>query len=188
MPNRLIGLKLWEELAMAAVQTRTNMSPLVLAGAIAGVVAGIAFAMVEMLMAEIQGAGFFMPLRMIGAIVLGEDALMSSYSLAGAAVTGAIVHMMMSAIFGAVFGVIVTLAPASRESNLRLVAAATVYGFVLWIVNFYVIAPIAFEWFEMADSTVQFIAHTFFFGSVLGLLILARGSSYNRSVDDDLNR
>ncbi len=164
---------------MAAIQSQSRLqaSNLMATGAIVGVVAGVIFAMFEMVMAAIMGDGFFMPLRMIGAIVLGEDALMSSYSLVGAAAVGAIVHMMMSAIFGAVFGAIIALAPALRESNLRLVAAATVYGFVLWIVNFYVIAPIAFEWFGMADSTVQFVAHTFFFGSVLGLLMLARGAS-----------
>jgi len=153
---------------------------MVLAGSVAGVVAGVVLAMFDMVMAAIQGDGFFTPLRMIGAIVLGEDALMTSYSLVGAGIAGLLVHMVMSAIFGAVFGAIVAFVPAIREHNLLLVGAATAYGFMLWIVNFYVIAPSAFEWFGMADSTVQFVAHTFFFGTALGLLMLARATARQR--------
>jgi hypothetical protein len=41
----------------------------------------------------------------------------------------------------------------------------------LWIVNFYVIAPIAFPWFLQANPLLQFIGHTFFFGSVLGYYV-----------------
>lgn len=159
---------------------RPNSRPMILAGSIAGVIAGVIFAMFEMVMASIQGDGFFMPLRMIGAIVLGEDALMSSYSLAGAGITGLLVHMMMSVVFGAVFGAIIAFFPAIRESNLLLIGTATVFGFMLWIVNFYVIAPAAFEWFEMTDSTVQFVAHTFFFGTALGMLLLARDAARQR--------
>lgn len=171
---------------MAATQSKsqshTHVGALVTTGAIAGVIAGVIFAMFEMVMAAIMGDGFFMPLRMIGAIVLGEDALMSSYSLLGAAGVGLVVHMMLSAVYGAVFGALVGFVPALAENRLLLVVAATLYGFALWIVNFYIVAPIAFEWFGMADSTVQFFAHTVFFGTALGMLMLARRSSTSRSV------
>lgn len=52
-------------------------------GAVAGVVAGLVFAAFEMLAsAFIAGAeAFFMPLRMIGAIALGPEALDPGYSL-----------------------------------------------------------------------------------------------------------
>lgn len=51
--------------------------------------------------------------------------------------------------------------------------AATVFGFVLWIVNFYLITAIAFDWFKTPNQTVQFFAHTFFFGSMHRLLFAA---------------
>lgn len=38
------------------------------------------------------------------------------------------------------------------------------------------IAPFAFPWFGMANPVVQFFAHTFFFGTVLGLLLASRVS------------
>lgn len=43
--------------------------------AVAGLVAGIVFAMFEMIMAAIMSLGFFAPLLMIGAIGLGKGAL-----------------------------------------------------------------------------------------------------------------
>lgn len=49
-------------------------------------------------------------------------------------------------------------------------AAGAVFGLLLWVVNFYLISPLAFPWFAMASPLVQFLAHTFFFGAVLGAL------------------
>ena len=58
--------------------------------------------------------------------------------------------------------------PALRSSIGVLTTVGVAYGLVLWLVNFYVIAPAAFPWFGMANPVVQFIAHVFFFGAVLG--------------------
>lgn len=143
-------------------------------GAVLGVVAGVVFAMFEMVAAWALGDGFWMPLRMIGAIVLGDGALEASYSLAGAALAGAALHMMLSAVFGAVFGALAALAPALRASRSVLVGAASLYGLALWLVNFYVLAPVAFEWFQDANPVVQFFAHTFFFGALLGAMLAPR--------------
>ena len=51
---------------------------------------------------------------------------------------------------------------------------ATLFGLLLWIVNFYAISPVAFPWFGMANPIVQFLAHTFFYGATLGLLFVWR--------------
>jgi hypothetical protein len=139
-----------------------------------GMVAGVVFALFEMLAAWAMGDGFWMPLRMIGAIVLGEEALQASYSLAGAAVTGALVHTALSGLFGAAFGLLLAAVPGLGAGRGVLVAAASLYGLALWIVNFYVIAPVAFEWFQDADPVVQFVAHTLFFGVLLGALLAGR--------------
>lgn len=148
-------------------------SSVVTTGIVAGIVAGIVFAMFEMIVAAIQGMGFFAPLRMIAAIVLGEGTLEPSSSLTSAVVAGLIVHMMLSAVYGLVMALVVR-AWTLLQQPLWLVVGATIYGFVLWILNFFVIAPVAFPWFGMADDLVQFVAHTFFFGTVLGALLAWR--------------
>jgi hypothetical protein len=135
-------------------------------GAIAGIVAGIVFAAFEMIAsAFMMGAGaFFMPLRMIGAILLGPDALDPGYSLVTAGVAGVVVHMILAIIYGVIFGEIATVLRGSTA----FIAAASFFGLALWLINFYVIAPLAFPWFLESSPLVQFIGHTFFFGSVLG--------------------
>jgi hypothetical protein len=143
----------------------------------AGIVAGIVFAMFEMVMALVLNGSnaFFMPLRMIGAIGLGQSALMPSTSLLSAGGAGLIIHMVLSMMFGAIVAAIIAYVPQLSQSRASVVGAASVAGFLLWIVNFYVLANL-FGWTWFPDNTnaaVQFVAHTLFFGSVLGL-ILAR--------------
>jgi ABC-type nitrate/sulfonate/bicarbonate transport system permease component len=138
-------------------------------GAIAGIVAGVVFAAFEMLAAGfMMGAeAFFMPLRMIGAIALGPEALDPAYSLLTAATAGVIVHVILSVIYGIIFGEIATVLRGSTA----FIVAASVFGLALWLVNFYVIAPAAFPWFLDSSPLVQFIGHTFFFGTVLGIYL-----------------
>lgn len=84
---------------------------------------------------------------------------------------GLIVHFILAAIYGVVFGAVVSFLGPLRSSRGVLVVAASIYGFLLWILNFYVIAPVLFPWFTQANPLVQFIAHTFFFGTALGLVL-----------------
>jgi uncharacterized membrane protein YagU involved in acid resistance len=81
--------------------------------------------------------------------------------------------MMLSVIFGIVFAIGIVVLPNLARSRGALIIAATLYGLLLWVVNFYVIAPVAgWNWFpDMTDPLVQFVAHTFLFGTVLGLVI-----------------
>ena len=133
-------------------------------GLIGGLIAGLIFAMFEMVVAAlINGASaFFMPLRMIGAMVLGAEALDPGYSLITAGPAGVLVHVVLSALFGAVFGAVVAA-----------VAAAGLYGLLLWLVNFYVVAPVAgWDWFPNGtDEAVQFVAHVVCFGALLGFYL-----------------
>lgn len=144
-------------------------------GIAGGIVAGLVFAMFEMVAAAaLMGAdAFFMPLRMIGAIALGPAALDPGYSLVTAAVVGVVVHMMLSAVFGGLFGAALSVVPGLTGSTGTLLAVASVFGLLLWVVNFYVLAP-AFGWTWFPDKTnpvVQFFAHTFFFGTALGIYL-----------------
>ncbi len=144
-------------------------------GIIGGILAGIAFAMFEMVMAVVQmGAdAFFMPLRMIGGMALGPQALDPGTSLVTAGGAGLVVHMMLSAMYGAGVAGVAWAVPTLRSSTVSLVVWASLAGFVLWIVNFYVIAPVAgWRWFpDGTDPVVQFVAHTFLYGSLLGLYL-----------------
>jgi hypothetical protein len=116
-----------------------------------------------------------MPLRMIGAIVLGARALDPAYSLAAAAIVGLVIHLVLSVSFTAIFAA--TLGRAMIGGTLsapaRLALAGTLFGFALWIVNFYVIAPVlGWTWFpDRTNTLVQFVAHTFCFGCPVGWML-----------------
>ena len=158
-----------------AVRRHDDLAGRIKGGAVGGLIAGAVFAMFEMVIAAVQngGAAFFMPLRMIGAMVLGAEALEPSYELATAAPVGALVHMALSVIFGILFGLALSAIPALGRAAGGLVVAGAVYGLLLWLANFYAIAPPAgWDWFpEGTDKLVQFLAHTVFFGAVLGLYL-----------------
>ena len=130
---------------VTVLDERPAYSRWLLHGIIGGVIAGIVFAMFEMVMAVVQlgSESFFMPLRMIGGIALGERALEPATSLVVAGGAGLAVHMMMSALYGATIAMVAAVVPQLRARTAWLVLWASVAGFALWIVNFYVIAPIA---------------------------------------------
>jgi uncharacterized membrane protein YagU involved in acid resistance len=146
--------------------TRSELPWAVRQGAVAGVVAGLVFAAFEVIAsAAMMGwPALTMPLRMIGAIALGDRALDPGYSVAAASLAGVVVHLVLAAIYGAVFAVLA----GGLRSGPAIIGLASAYGFALWLLNFYLIAPAVFPWFADADPVIQFIAHTFFFGTVLG--------------------
>ena len=146
--------------------TRSELPWATRVGAIGGVVAGLVFAAFEMLASAVtMGAdAFFMPLRMIAAIGLGPSALEPSYSLFSAGLAGVLIHVALAIVYGVIFAVIT----GGLRSGVTEILLGTAFGFALWLLNFYVIAPAAFPWFLSSSPIVQFIAHTFFFGSVLG--------------------
>ena len=151
-----------------------------------GFVAGLVFIVFEVAVATVVGAGPLGPLRMIGAILLGQGALQevssplpefgkglllrlgNPMSVAG---VGILVHFLLSAVYGGTFGAATWLLRPLSRSRVALVASATAFGVLLWLINFYVIAPFAFPWFTMANPIVQFLAHALFFGTALGLLL-----------------
>jgi len=160
-------------MVMHDTYARSSSGGIIGRGAMAGVVAGLVFAAFEMIVsAVLMGASaFFMPLRMIGAIALGPAALGPDYSLLAVGFTGVAVHMALAVLYGIIFAALVSFRTPTRTST---VLFGTLYGFLLWLINFYIIAPNAFPWFLESNPVVQFVAHTFFFGTVLGLMMTRR--------------
>src|SRR5687767_10755830 len=146
--------------------TRSELPWAIRVGTIGGIVAGLVFAAFEMVAsAAMMGMdAFFMPLRMIGAIALGPSALEPAYSLFSAGLAGVVIHVVLAIIYGVIFAV----TTGGLRSGATEIFIGTAFGFALWLVNFYVIAPMACPWFLASSPLIQFIAHTFFFGSVLG--------------------
>ena len=154
--------------------TRAEIPWALTQGMLGGIVAGIVFAIFEMVVsAAIMAAeAFFMPFRMIGPVPWVSGAPEPTYSLWGVGPAGLVVQLMLAAIYGGAFALVF----GGLRSATSYVAIGAAYGLALWLVHFYLIAPIAFPRVTDANPIVRFVAHTFFFGAVLGWYMwLARG-------------
>ena len=163
------------EVSYARADDRTGVGSWIRYGVVGGAVAGIVFAVFEMFAAlVIDGpAAFFMPMRMIGGMVLGPSAMDPGTGVVVAGGSGFVVHMVLSMMYGVTSAAVLSLIPALSRSTTAIVASTSAAGLGLWIVNFYVVAPL-FGWTWFPNSTnpvVQFIAHVVFFGAVLGIVL-----------------
>jgi hypothetical protein len=148
--------------AVAAPADRTeDLSKRVLRGAIGGLVAGGAFIAATMWFASSLGDPADAPLMMIATLVQGEAAMEAGTA---SPALGLLVHAVLSAVFGVVFALI---APRFG-TNGTVALAGTVYGALLYVVNFLVIAPLAFPIFEMANQPFELVVHVVF-GTLLSL-------------------
>ena len=138
-----------------------------------GIFAGLVFALFQVLMAVVLGPPPGELIVMVeGAAYGAVPAPTSAPAIAAPAVAIAVlIHLVLSAIYGAMFGALAPTVRALRDDRRALIGAATVFGLLIWIVNFFVIAPVAFPWFAETNGVVQFFAHTLFYGTVLGLLL-----------------
>lgn len=145
-----------------------------IAGALMGALAGISFVVFKVVMAILLGGNALMPVRNIGAMVLGEQALLPGYSVAAAVGAGVIVHTALAVLYGAAFGFVVWNLSVIRSSRLHLLLAAAGMGFLLWLVNLYIFAPLLFPWFTENNASVEITARVVFFGLPIGLLLMPR--------------
>lgn len=138
-----------------------------------GVLAGVLFAIMEVVGAAIMGNPPLMPLRMFASVVLGEGALESA-SLGTAVVVGSVLHLALSAAFGLVYVLINRrLSVETRSSWGRQAAIGLGFGAMLWLVNFQIVARVLYPWFLMTPQFLQMLMHAMFFGLPLGLMFAA---------------
>jgi hypothetical protein len=159
----------------------------VVAGIVAAVLMGI-FAMVAA--ATYQDTGFFTPLYHIASPLIGGDQMMTSMEAAargdvftfdaGPALLGAAIHMMVGAIWGAVFFALVHVVHARAAT---LVVAGVVFGLAVMLFMSWVTLPITaavvgggkpIEDMPTLVGWGTFSIEHAFFGLVLGIWAAAR--------------
>jgi hypothetical protein len=159
---------------MGRIAVRFEFDAIVIAGVMAGII---------LVVFELLASGFLrgseaaaLPLRMVAATALGSQALNPAYSLVTAVMTGTAIYLVLSIAFIAAFVAIMGF----TERITRIVAnmdylplAGAIYGFVVWLVSFYVVAPLAgWTWFSaQTNPFVQLVAFTVFFGCPVGWML-----------------
>lgn len=137
----------------------------------AGVAAGIVFMMLEMLMVwGFMGESPWGPPRMMAAMVMGKGVLPPPATFdMGIMVVAMIIHLVLSVLLALVLGWIVH----RMDMGAALLTGAA-FGLAVYVVDFYLVAPMLFPWFTMARNWISIVTHAIFGLVVAAVYILGR--------------
>jgi hypothetical protein len=157
------------------------------AGALAGVIAGLAFLMLEMFLVwMVEGQSPWGPPHMMAAMVLGSDVLPLMGTWAPFDMTIVMTAMMIHFPLAIAYG----LVGAWLMHRFDWAGAITVgasLGLAIYIVNFYLIAPMMFPWFEMGRNWIGAFSHIVF-GVIVGVAYIGLRKSKNGNDAETVNR
>lgn len=155
---------------MAATTSRQQeqIAARLVRGAVGGILAGMVFAGVTMWFADSTGGKANMPLHMISTIVKGDKAMAAGSTSVG---LGLVVHLVLSALFGVLFA----LAVPRLRTNGTVALAGTLYGVLLYVVNFLILSPLVFTTFQNANQPFELFAHMVF-GTLLSFAFFGSGA------------
>ena len=131
----------------------------------AGIIAGVVFMMLEMVLVETVGGGSpWGPPRMIAAIGMGKDVLPppATFDL-GVMIVAMAIHFVLAILLGMILGLIVS---RRKLGLMASIGAGAIFGLAVYLVNFYGLTAL-FPWFAMARTPITLLTHVIF-GTVLG--------------------
>ena len=137
-----------------------------------GVVAGVLFLIVEIVIGASR-ASPLAPFRFAASLSVGMPALLQMPSVS-AVILGGLTHLLLSSIYGFAFAWLNEGSPPGVQGAFgRQTALGSLFGLVLWLVNFQMVARLLFPWFLAVPPLEQALAHVFAFGLPLGALYAA---------------
>lgn len=141
-------------------------------GVWAGLIAGVVFMMMEMLLVwMIKGDSPWGPPRMIAAMIMGEEVLPPPATFSfGIVMVAMMIHFMLSIVYGLLGAWMVH----RFDVGLALLIGA-VFGLAIYIVNFHMVVPFMFPWFVMARGAISIVSHIAFGMVLTGAYIALRG-------------
>lgn len=152
-------------------KTKTHIGWAVVDGITGGVVAGLIFALVQMLTFWLLTGNGFYPLQMMASILFQD--IPATISVGNAIIFGGLLHFTISATLGVITTLMIISSKSLYKTRERIVWFAAFVGFLAWVINSYIIAPlIGTPWFvTQTNPFFQFLWHTFAFGAILGWFI-----------------
>jgi hypothetical protein len=112
----------------------------------------------------VKGDSPWAPPRMIAAMVMGKDVLPPPAPFNGGVMAVAMmIHMVLSVVLGLVLGWLIS---SWRLGMATAIIAGTLFGLIIYFVNFYLFTGI-WPWFAMARGPISIFVHAAF-GFVLG--------------------
>jgi hypothetical protein len=137
-----------------------------------GLVAGVLFAVAEVVASAAMGQPGFAPFQMFASVLFGAGAF--EFGAGTAILAGGLIHLVLAGLFGLIYGLLNDRLPLGSHTSWGTQAGLGVaFGAALWLVNFQIIARALFPWFLEANQIVQLLLHAIFFGLPLGLMYAA---------------
>lgn len=134
-------------------------------GVVGGLAAGLLFLLANMWFAVTQGLPAVAPLYDISTIFhFADKPDPSPENLA----VGLVVHLGLSAAFGATFALLVPL----LKGRGMVFAAGAVFGLVLYVVNFQILGRLFFEWFQEGPNQLFEVFAHLGYGALLAPFVL----------------
>lgn len=133
-----------EEIAMSTIALKSNPANHILAGSVAGLIGGAVFGMLM---------GMMGMLPMVGMLVGQDNALV-----------GLVVHMLISAFIGSVYGIVAARLPSGW---LPAVIAGMVNGVIWWVLGALILMPLGLGMTQMvlvigATQWMSLMGHVLF--------------------------
>lgn len=160
---------------MSVTRDTGQMASLLMFGALVGVIGGVLMAIFAMISsATYLQTGFFTPLYAIAAPLIGRQTLMTSlahgffYFAPGPAFLGLVIHLLWSAFWGIIFGLI---ARGLHLAEGAAIIGGLVYGLLVMLVMSFIVVPLvgAPSLLQIMGIFTFIIANALFYGLPLGL-------------------
>jgi len=142
-----------------------------LGGTLAGLAGGLAMAVVAALLSASMGQDIWHEPKRIAVIVYGPAALAGSGFDPGPVLVGSLMHLLVSALLGALFGIVTRRWLHLTSDFGTPVMAGLVYGLLIWLVAYFVVLPL-FNPALLEVYAPAFIIQHVAYGVVLGLVYM----------------
>jgi len=115
---------------------------LIMHGARAGLIAGLALGVIEIGGSFVLRADPWLPFDFAAAIIVGPDALAPTFPLAASLALGTVIHVLLSLVFGAVFIAVLALTFQLSARPWLILIYGILFGVTVWEVDFLAVLPV----------------------------------------------
>jgi len=158
---------------MSVIVERRRIEDVVVHGSVAGLVAGLILGATTTVVSLVLNGSAAWPFRFASAFVVGPDALDPSFPVGAAILLGSAIHLALATTFGVLFVGLLALTYQLSARWWLLLLYGSVFGFVVWEVDFLVAVPTFFPYLvprvDLATQLVNgVLSYVLVYGPVLG--------------------
>ena len=140
-----------------------------LGGAIAGLGGGVAMAIVGAIISASLNGDIWLESKQIAAILYGPAATAQAGFVAGPVIVGTLLHLIVSAVLGALFGITTRRVLHLTSEFGTLLMAGLIYGLLIWMAAYFVVLP-SFNPSLRETYAPAFVVQHLVYGAVTGLI------------------